>query len=91
MVEHQVDRQEREIQLEAEYAMRALELERKAAQEALESAKAQTHIDVKFDSAIGTTISRGAIQTSSDKSSSSTTGPVTVTTQQRTEQSSERR
>lgn len=81
MIEHQVDRQEREIQLEAEYAMRALELERNAAREALETAKAQTHIDVKFDSAIGTTIAKSSISTTSaEKSSHGQTGSPTVTT-----------
>ncbi|GAV02176.1 CAHS11 [Ramazzottius varieornatus] len=88
MIEHQVNRQEREIQLEAEYAMRALELERKAAREALEEAKAQTAVDVKFDTAIGVTISKGSISTSAEKHSSSHTGGATSTTttteQQRT-------
>lgn len=79
MIEHQVDRQEREIQLEAEYAMRALELERQAAREALETAKAQTHVDVRVDTAIGTTISKGAISTSTEKHTTGQTGPTTVT------------
>ncbi|GAV06915.1 CAHS14 [Ramazzottius varieornatus] len=79
MIEHQVDRQEREIQLEAEYAMRALEMERQAARKALETAKAQTHVDVRVDTAIGTTISKGAISTSAEKKSTSQVGPTTVT------------
>ncbi|GAV06214.1 CAHS3 [Ramazzottius varieornatus] len=91
MVENQVNRQEREIQLEAEYAMRALELERNAAKEALESAKAQTNVNVKVESAIGTTVSKGAIQTSADKSSTTKTGPTTVTQIKHTEQHTERR
>nr|WBQ85703.1 CAHS 6e [Paramacrobiotus richtersi] len=67
MVETSVDRQQHEIQLEAEYAMRALEKEREAASRALEQAKAQTHIDVRVDTAIGTTISKGDVQTAAGR------------------------
>ncbi|XP_055337186.1 cytosolic-abundant heat soluble protein 89226-like [Paramacrobiotus metropolitanus] len=67
MVESAVDRQQHEIQLEAEYAMRALEKEREAARQALEQAKMETHIDVKVDSAIGTTISKGEVQTAAGR------------------------
>lgn len=66
MVESAVDRQQHEIQLEAEYAMRALELEREAARRALDQAKSQTNIDVRVDSAIGTTISKGSVSTQSE-------------------------
>ena len=58
-----------EIQLEAEYAMRALEREREAARNALEKAKASTNIDVSIDSAIGTTHSEGRVTTTTEKSS----------------------
>nr|WBQ85704.1 CAHS 6c [Paramacrobiotus richtersi] len=78
MVESAVDRQQREIQLEAEYAMRALEMERAAAQDALERAKMETHIDVKVDTAIGTTISKGEVRTAAGREIRESVGPVTV-------------
>nr|WBQ85706.1 CAHS 6c [Paramacrobiotus areolatus] len=78
LVESAVDRQQHEIQLEAEYAMRALEKEREAARNALEQAKMETHIDVKVDSAIGTTISKGHVSTASDQHVHETTTTTTA-------------
>lgn len=80
MIEKQVNRQEEEIQLEAEYALRALELERQAAREALETAKAQTHVDVRVDTAVGTTISRGDIDTHAERHTRQRVEPVVETT-----------
>lgn len=77
MVESSVDRQQHEIQLEAEYAMRALENEREAARRALEQAKMQTNIDVRVDSAIGTTVSKGNVTTTSEHSSAEKVVPST--------------
>nr|WBQ85707.1 CAHS 6b [Macrobiotus polonicus]WBQ85709.1 CAHS 6a [Macrobiotus polonicus] len=74
MVESAVDRQQHEIQLEAEYAMRALEKEREAARNALDQAKMQTNIDVRVDTAVGTTISRGNVSTSSEHTVQENTG-----------------
>lgn len=66
MVETAVDRQQQEIRLEAEYAMRALEQERVNARQALDRAQASTNIDVNIDSAIGTTHSQGRVTTTSE-------------------------
>jgi hypothetical protein len=75
LVESAVDRQQHEIQLEAEYAMRALEQEREAARMALEKAKASTHIDVNIDSAIGTTHSEGKVTTTTERRTEEVRGP----------------
>nr|WBQ85701.1 CAHS 6a [Acutuncus antarcticus] len=80
MVEASVDRQQQEIQLEAEYAMRTLENERAAAQAALEQAKMSSHIDVNIDSAIGTTHSHGKVTTTSETRSEKTQGSPAAAT-----------
>nr|WBQ85708.1 CAHS 6a [Macrobiotus sp. 1 JF-2022a] len=79
MVESAVDRQQHEIQLEAEYAMRALEKEREAARNALDQAKMQTNIDVNIDTAIGTTVSRGSVNTTTEHQVRETTGVPNAT------------
>jgi len=71
MIESNIERQEREIQLEAEYAMRVLEAERAAARQALEKAKGESNIEVNIDSAVGTTHSVGHIATASSTERSS--------------------
>uniref|UniRef100_P0CU47 Cytosolic-abundant heat soluble protein 89226 n=1 Tax=Hypsibius exemplaris TaxID=2072580 RepID=CAHS5_HYPEX len=78
LVESSVDRQQQEIRLEAEYAMRALEQERVNARAALDQAMASTNIDVNIDSAIGTTHSQGRVTTTSESRTSQARGPATA-------------
>nr|WBQ85705.1 CAHS 6d [Paramacrobiotus richtersi] len=77
MVSTAVDRQQQEIKMEAEYALKTLEQERLAAERALDQAKMETHIDVKVDSAIGTTVSKGDVLTAAGKEIRENVGPVT--------------
>lgn len=78
LVESSVDRQQQEIRLEAEYAMRALEQERVNARAALDQAMASTNIDVNIDSAIGTTHSQGRVTTTSESRTNQARGPATA-------------
>jgi len=56
LVETAIDRQKREVELEAKYAKTELEHERRLALEALERSKMSTNIEVNFDSAAGLTV-----------------------------------
>jgi len=66
LVESEIERQKREIDLEAKKAKTELEHERQLAKEALESSKMRTDIEVKLDTAAGTTVSCGTTMASSE-------------------------
>jgi len=56
LVESAIDRQKREVELEAKYAKTELEHERRLALDALDRSKLATNIEVNFDSAAGRTV-----------------------------------
>jgi len=59
VVESAIDRQKREVDLEAKYAKKDLEHERQLALDALEQSKMATNVQVSMDTAAGTTVSGG--------------------------------
>jgi len=59
LVESAIDRQKREVELEAKYAKKELEHERELALNALEQSKMATNVQVSMDTAAGTTVSGG--------------------------------
>nr|P0CU46.1 RecName: Full=Cytosolic-abundant heat soluble protein 86272; Short=CAHS 86272; AltName: Full=Cytosolic-abundant heat soluble protein b; Short=SAHS-b; AltName: Full=Tardigrade-specific intrinsically disordered protein CAHS 86272; Short=TDP CAHS 86272 [Hypsibius exemplaris] len=59
LVESAIDRQKREVDLEAKYAKKELEHERELAMNALEQSKMATNVQVQMDTAAGTTVSGG--------------------------------
>lgn len=61
LVESAIDRQKREVDLEAKYAKKELEHERELAMEGLEQSKLATNVQVSMDTAAGTTVSGGTI------------------------------
>jgi len=75
IIESSIERQEGEIQLQAEYAMRVLEQERQASRLALEKAKGESNIEVEIQSAVGVTHSVGHLSTSAEKKMTETAVP----------------
>jgi len=63
LLETTIDRQKREVELEAKYAKTELEHERRLALEALERSKMSTNIEVNFDSAAGRTVTDSHVVT----------------------------
>jgi len=59
LVESAIDRQKREVELEAKFAKKDLERERELALNALENSKMATNVQVTMDSAAGKTVSGG--------------------------------
>jgi len=59
LVESAIDRQKREVELEAKFAKKELEHERELALNALEQSKLSTNVQVQMDTAAGTTVSGG--------------------------------
>jgi len=59
IVESAIDRQKREVDLEAKYAKKDLEHERELALNALEQSKLATNVQVQMDTAAGSTVSGG--------------------------------
>jgi len=69
IVDAAIERQKKEIELEARYARRGLEREGLMAKAALEQSKMATNVVVNFDSAVGHTVSAGNTVSSAEASS----------------------